>query len=190
MEIFLPFFYPNYGNCYTFNHAEQSKRKNDSTDHSSTNDEYLADGYTLFLELFLHENESIPYIDERSAFRIFIHRQNEIPILSSNSLFIGPTTFTKLIYSQRIITFSRQCRRQLTDDMKAIFNANSTRYSQALCLKLCEFRFIEKECQCTDQLFMIFVRFFSENQTTQINTNRACPINHNCHANHTHFGKY
>ena len=188
---FSPFFYPNYGNCYTFNHAmvhENFGRKNISRT-SSIADEYFGDSYKLFLEFFLYENEYIPFIEERTAFRIYIHRPNEIPILSPNSLFLAPTTFTKLIYSQRIITFSRQCRRDLTEEMKTTFNDNTTRYSQVLCLKLCEFQFIEKACQCTDPLLMIFVRFFSKNRTIPINNNRLCALNHVCRKARVHFGE-
>ena len=191
-QHFTPFFYPNYGNCYTFNLAAASDnlgRKNISRA-SSIEDEYFGDSYKLSLELFLYENEYIPFIEERAAFRIYIHRPNEIPILSPNSLFLAPTTFTKLIYSQRILTFSRQCRRELTEDMKIMFDRNSTRYSQALCLKLCEFRFIEQTCHCIDPLLLVFVRFFDKNRTVPINTDRICPLNRNCHKNHAHFGKY
>ena len=65
------------------------------------------------------------YLDNRAAFRIFIHRKHEVPILSQNSLFLAPKTYTKLIFSQRIMTFSQQCRNDLTDDMKQIFNTPS-----------------------------------------------------------------
>jgi hypothetical protein len=188
-ENFTTFFHPNYGNCYTFNIINQtdiSERNNIW----SIEDENIEDGYKLFLELFLYQNEYIPYLDDRAAFRIFIHRKNEIPILSENSLFLAPTTFTKLIFSQRMITFSQQCRKDLTDDMKQMFNSDSVRYSQALCFKLCEFRFIQKEYQCTDQIFMVFIQFFSQNRTTKLNTNRSCPINHKHHLNRHHLSKY
>lgn len=188
---FSPFFYPNYGNCYTFNHGmihENFGRRNISRV-SPIENEYFGDSYKLSLELFLYANEYIPFIEERTAFRMYIHRPNEIPILSSNTLFLAPTTFTKLIYSQRMITFSRNCRTDLTEDMKTILNCNNTRYSQALCLKLCEFRFIEKRCRCADPLLMIFIRFFSVNRTIPINTGRLCSFNYTCHKHRNHFGK-
>lgn len=176
------FFHPNYGNCYTFNnddHVENTQRK-DLTHFWSIDNEDVEDGYKLFLELYLYQNEYIPYLDDRAAFRIFIHRKHEIPILSQNSLFLGPTTFTKLIFSQRIISFSQQCQTNLTAEMKKLFNSTNVRYSQALCFKLCEFRFIEEKCKCTDQLKMVFVQFFSQNHTTQLNEEDSCVIKNRC----------
>lgn len=190
-ENFSKFFHPNYGNCYTFNHTDNMntfERQNVSRLWSIA-DENSGDGDKLLLELYLYQNEYIPYLDDRAGFRIFIHRKNEIPILSQNSLFLAPRTFTRLIYSQRMIAFSQKCRKDLTDGMKRIFNSNSVRYSQALCFKLCEFRSIEKKCQCTDQLFMVFIQFFSRNQTQQMKTNRSCPIQHDCLRDRTSFGK-
>jgi hypothetical protein len=156
----------------------------------SIEEENVGDGYKLFLELFLYQNEYIPYLDDRAGFRIFIHRQNEIPILSENSLFLAPTTYTNLIFSQRMVTFSQQCRKDLTDDMKQIFNSDSVRYSQALCYKVCEFRFRKTEHQCTDLLFIFFIQFFSQNQTVKIDPNKSCPINYKDPINRPHFSKY
>jgi hypothetical protein len=186
-----PFFHPNYGNCFTFDNDQhvETIRQNAGSHFWTIDDENTDDGYKLFLELFLHQNEYIPYLDDRAAFRLFIHRKHEIPILSQNSLFLAPTTYTKLIFSQRIISFSQQCRNNLTDDMKQIFPSNSVRYSQALCFKLCEFRFIEKRCQCTDLLFMVFFHFFNQNQTTRMNTNRSCSIKDKCTANRDYSSK-
>lgn len=189
---FTPFFYPNYGNCYTFNLTAANDnigRKNISRA-TSIEDEYFGDSYKLSLELFVYENEYIPFIEERTAFRIYIHRPNEIPILSPNSLFLAPKTFTKLIYSQRILTFSQQCRRELTEEMNMMFNGYSMRYSQALCLKLCEFRFIEQVCRCSDPLLLVFVRFFARNRTIPIDIDRICPFNRNCNKARVNFGQY
>ena len=186
------FFYPSYGNCYTFNNDEHVEpiRRNDTSHFRSIDDEDVEDDYKLFLELFLYQNEYIPSLDDRAAFRLFIHRKNQIPILSQNSLFLAPTTFTKLIFSQRIISFSQQCRNDLTDDMKQIFNPKYTQYSQALCLKLCEFRFVEKVFRCTDRLFMIYVQFFTRNETIQMNTDSSCPEGKKCLTNPNCFSKY
>ncbi|CAF0910966.1 unnamed protein product [Rotaria sp. Silwood1] len=188
------FFHPNYGNCYTFNnevHVEPT-RQNTTVNFWSIDDEDVADGYKLFLELYLYQNEYIPYLDDRAAIRLFIHRKYQIPILSQNSLFLPPTTFTKLIFSQRIISLSHECRNDLTTDMKRIFNSNDIRYSQALCFKLCEFRFIERICHCTDQLLMVFFQFFSENNTTRTDTNSSCSIKDRCllHRNRFNARKY
>ena len=156
------FFHPNYGNCYTFDsdHHVKSTSLNNTFHFWSIHDEDLKDGYKLFLELYLYQSEYIPYLDDRVAFRIFIHRKHEIPLLSQHSLFLAPATFTKIIFSQRIISFAQQCRNDLTKDMKQIFHSNNVRYSQALCFKLCKFRFIEKQCGCTDQLLMVFFSIF------------------------------
>lgn len=185
------FFHPNYGNCYTFNnddHVEAAPR-NDTFNFWSIDDENSEDGYKLFLELFLYQNEYIPYLDERAAFRLFIHRKDDIPILSQNSLFLAPATFTKLIFSQRVISFSQNCRDNLTDDMKRIFNSNHVRYSQALCLKLCEARYIEKICDCIDQLFMVYFQFFSQNNTMQSYIHALCSMDEECLENRKSFGK-
>jgi hypothetical protein len=190
-DNFTTFFHPNYGNCYTFNDSDlvEISQQNKNSEFWSIDDENGEDGYKLFLELFLYQSEYIPYLDDRAAFRLFIHRKNEIPVLSENSLFVAPKTFTRLIFSQRVITFSHECRKDLTDDMKQMFSSDSVRYSQALCFKLCEFRFIEKECECTDIFFMVFVQFFSQNGKTQINTNKSCPIKNNCRTNRARFSK-
>ncbi|CAF2518033.1 unnamed protein product [Rotaria sp. Silwood2] len=188
---FTSFFHPNYGNCYTFNndiHVEPT-RPNNTFNFWSIDDDDVEDGYKLFLELYLYQNEYIRYLDDRAAIRLFIHRKHQIPILSQTSLFLAPTTFTKLIFSQRIISFSQQCRNELTIDMKRTFNSNNVRYSQALCFKLCEFRFIEKLCHCTDQLVMVFFQFFSQNYTSKINTNSSCSINNKCLAYRNLFSK-
>ena len=187
-----PFFHPNYGNCFTFDndlHVE-TERQSEASHSWTMDDDNTEDGYKLFLELFLHQNEYIPYLDDRAAFRVFIHRKHEIPILSQNSLFLAPTTYTKLIFSQRIISFSQQCRNDLTDDMKQTFGSNSVRYSQALCFKLCEFRSIQTFCNCTDWLFLVFFQFFNQNQTTQTYPKKLCPINNTCLATHNHSSKY
>ncbi|CAF0884383.1 unnamed protein product [Rotaria sordida] len=176
------FFHPNYGNCYTFNndiHVDRTQR-NDSLHRWSIDDEDVEDSYKLFLELYLYQNEYIPYLDDRAAIRLFIHRKHQIPILSQTSLFLPPTTFTKLIFSQRIISFSQRCRNNLTNNMKRIFGSNNVRYSQTLCFKLCEFRFIKKLCNCTDQLLMVFLQFFSQNYTTYANTDNLCSIKNKC----------
>ena len=184
-ENFTTFFHPNYGNCYTFdygNDIEKYVSKPASSQAWTFEDENLGGNPKLFLELYSCQEESIHEIEDRAGFRIFIHRKNEIPILAENSLLLPPKTFTQLIYSQRIIKFSRQCRVSLTDDMKQMFNSNSVRYSQALCLKLCEFRFIQNECNCTDQLFLVFARFFSRNRTKTNGLKPPCSIQNHCPA--------
>jgi hypothetical protein len=190
-ENLTPFFHPNYGNCYTFDndiHAEPTRRRNISHIWSIDDDDD-GDGYKLFLELFLYQNEYNPHLDDRAAFRIFIHRKHEIPILSQNSLFLGPTTFTKLIFSHRTISFSQQCRNDLTDDMKQTFESNHIKYSQALCFKLCEFLYIQKHCNCIDRLFMVYFQFFTQNQTTRMNTNNSCTYEHTCLLHRKRFSK-
>lgn len=181
---FKTFFHPNYGNCYTFNPTNVTEIfSNRIRTNSLTFDgENIGVNGKLFLELFSCQNEFIHDIEARAGFRIFIHRKHEIPILSENSLLLPPKTFTQLIYSQRIIRFFQQCHTDLSDDMKRIFNSNSVRYSQALCLKLCEFRSIEDKCNCTDQFFLVFTRFFSVNRTIPINTKQPCSIGNRCSA--------
>ena len=185
------FFHPNYGNCYTFdndNHVDNKQRNNISR-FWSIDDGNVDDGYKLFLELFLYEDEYISYLDDRAAFRIFIHRKNQVPILSQNSLFLPPTKFTKLIFSQRIILFSQQCRNDFTDDMKQIFSSYNVRYTQALCFKLCELRYIEQHCKCTDPLLMVFLQFFTKNQTSKINTEKPCSNEKKCRKLRASFSK-
>ncbi|CAF2135194.1 unnamed protein product [Rotaria magnacalcarata] len=183
------FFHPNYGNCYTFNndyHVEAIQR-NDTYDFWSIDDENTVESYKLFLELYLHQNEYIQYLDDRAAFRIFIHRKDDIPILSQNSFFLAPTTFTKLIFSQRIISFSQHCRNDLTPGMKQIFSSHDVRYSQALCFKLCELRYIRKVCQCTDQSLMVYFQFFSQNNTKTPTSSIPCSTNEECLENRATF---
>ncbi|UJR30356.1 hypothetical protein I4U23_017891 [Adineta vaga] len=182
-----PFFHPNYGNCYTFdNDLHVSDIPHNGTTQIWTiddDDEGTDDGYKLFLELFLHQNEYDPSLDDRAAFRVFIHRKNEIPILSQNSLFLASKTYTKLIFSQRMIIFSQKCRNDLTVDMEDIFGSTSIRYSQALCYKLCEIRLITNQCNCTDRLFMVFSQFFNRNLTNKIKTNDSCSLKNKCFNN-------
>ncbi|CAF1649642.1 unnamed protein product [Rotaria magnacalcarata] len=172
------FFHPNYGN---------SIQRNDTYDFWSIDDENTVESYKLFLELYLHQNEYIQYLDDRAAFRIFIHRKDDIPILSQNSFFLAPTTFTKLIFSQRIISFSQHCRNDLTPGMKQIFSSHDVRYSQALCFKLCELRYIRKVCQCTDQSLMVYFQFFSQNNTKTPTSSIPCSTNEECLENRATF---
>jgi len=191
-ENFTSFLHPSYGNCFTLNDSSTGEIQENFNSNfwSDDDDEIGADGYKLFLELYLYQYEDISNLNDRTAFRIFIHHKNEIPVLSENSLFLAPKTFTKLIFSQRFITFYQNCRKDLTDDMKQLFSEDSVRYSQALCYRVCEFRYIAKQCQCTDQSFMVFFPFISHNQTNQINTNQSCLINTKCLNRHSHFSKY
>ncbi|CAF0801224.1 unnamed protein product [Adineta ricciae] len=187
---FTPFFHPNYGNCFTFDndlHVSNIPQNETTPFWTMVDDESTDDGYKLFLELFLHQDDYEPSLDDRAAFRVFIHRKNQIPILSQNSLFLAPKTYTKLIFSQRIILFSHKCRSDLTDEMKEIFGLNSIRYSQDLCFKLCEFRLITIECNCTNRLLMVFSQFFNPNHTTHIKTNDSCSITNKCFSNRHRF---
>ena len=185
------FVHPNYGNCYTFdNDVHVAKERNKSTPHFwSVDDEDDEDGYRLVMELYLYQYEYIQYLNERAAFRIFIHRKHEIPVLSQNSLFLAPTTFTKLIFSQRILSFSQQCQDDFTDDMKQMFNSDHIKYSQALCFKLCEFRYIATHCQCIDILFMVFFQFFTKNQTKQLSPKYLCKNDTKCSSYREDFSK-
>jgi hypothetical protein len=191
-ENFTPFFHPNYGNCYTFNNSNtnESYQQNNISNFWLVDDENDVDGYKLFLELFLYQNEYLSYLDDRAAFRLFIHPKHEIPILSENSFFLPPTTFTKLIFSQRVVTFFQQCRNDLTDDMKFVFNSNSVQYSQALCVRLCQFRFIKKHYECTDPFFLVFLRYFStSDRAKQMKTKPLCSIGNKSRIVTTRFSK-
>ena len=185
------FFHPFYGNCYTFHHDEhvESRRQTNLAHFWTMDDGNINDGYKLFLELYLFEHEYISYLDDRAAFRIFLHRKHEIPILSQTSIFLAPTVFTKLIFSYRKISFSQQCRTDLTDDMKQIFPDGQGRYSQAFCYKLCELRFLERLCKCTDQVLMVFFQFFRQNHSLAMRTNRSCSFKDKCLANRIYFSK-
>lgn len=182
-------FHPNYGNCYTFDsehNVKQELAKNVRHDWS-IDDNNGHNNYKLFLELFLHQAEYNEYLENRAAFRIFIHRKHEVPILSQNSLFLGPNKYTKLSFSQRIIRFSRHCRKDLTDDMKQIFRTHKIRYTQALCYKLCEQRFLEKQCLCIEPTLAVFYQFFNNTPTENIS---LCSIDNKCLNSLTYFSKF
>lgn len=186
---FTPFFHPNYGNCYTFNNDEnvEESRTTSLTHFWSIDDTDATDGYKLFLELYLFQDEYLSYLDDRTAFRLFLHRKHEIPILSQTTLLIAPTVFTKLIFSHRQISFSQQCRNDLTDDMKTIFGENQGRYSQALCYTLCQFQHVQKRCSCSDQLSIVYFQFFRRNQTFPSAFNRSCSPDDPCSTNQKPF---
>jgi hypothetical protein len=187
-------FHPNYGNCYTFDndrHVHLDEEAKHIHHDWSIDDNNGDNGYKLFLELFLHQNEYNAYLDSRAAFRIFIHRKHEVPILSQNSVFLGPNKYTKLIFSQRIMAFSRQCRNELTDDMKQIFT-NKVRYTQALCYKICEQRIIEQQCKCIEPTLAVFYQFFSNKcESNKATTNISlCSINDRCLTTRNYSGKF
>lgn len=146
----------------------------------SIDDTDANDGYKLSMELYLFQEEYLSYLDDRAAFRVFLHRKHEIPILSQTSLLLAPTVFTKLIFSHRQIFFSQDCRTNFTDDMKEMFGEGQWKYTQALCYKLCFFRHLQKECSCTDQWLIIFFQYFRPNQTLPFSINRPCSLTDPC----------
>jgi hypothetical protein len=188
---FSKFFHPTYGNCYTFKHPENHTTfaRKDVTRLWSIADENSGDVDRLLLELYVFQNEYIPFLEDRTGFRIFIHRKNELPILSQNSLFLAPGTFTRLIYSQRMIRFTQQCRKNLTDDMTSAFNSNSVQYSQTLCHKICELLYIERQYSCIDPYFLVLTQFFSRNRTEQMRSTPLCPYDRAYRDNSYYFSK-
>lgn len=182
-------FHPNYGNCYTFDNEKHIQNEiNDNRHPGTIHNENGENNYKLFLELFLHQKEYNEYLEQRAAFRIMIHQKNEIPMLSQNSLFVGPNKYTKLTFSPRVMSFSRQCQNNLTEDMKRVFLTHQVRYTQALCHKLCKHRFIVKQCQCIERKSAVFYQYFNDNPTTT-NIN-LCPIDHDCLRSNYYFSKF
>jgi hypothetical protein len=86
------------------------------------------------------------------------------------------------------MSFSRQCRTELTDYMKQIFLTHKVRYTQALCYKLCEQRFIEEQCQCIEPSLAVFYQFFNDIQTTK--NISFCSIDNKCLASLIYFGMF
>ena len=113
-----------------------------------------------------------------------------MPILSENSLFLAPNKYTKLKFSQRIMSFSRKCRDELTDEMKKIFIKRQVRYTQALCYKLCEQRFIEEQCRCIEPTLAIFYQFFTINHNQTKNNISLCSIDDKCLISRVNFCKF
>lgn len=186
------FFHPAYGNCYTFHHDENVNfrfRKNSFRFWTIENDDQTY-SYKLFLELFVYRDEYIPHFDDRAAFRVFIHRKNEIPILSQTSFFLAPGVFTKLIFSYRQISFSRKCRTKLTRRMEEIFLPGEGRYSQTLCYKLCELNYLERLCRCVEPNFLVFAKFFRRNQTKQFQSSQICSMQNDCLKTRNYFGLF
>ncbi|CAF0787553.1 unnamed protein product [Rotaria sp. Silwood1] len=184
-------FHPNYGNCYTFDHEHnvQDRETNDLRHDWSIDDDIGHNNYKLYLELFLHQPQYNEYLDHRAAFRIFIHRKHEVPILSQNSLFLGPNKYTKLSFSQSITSFSGQCQNELTNYMKEIFRTHKIRYTQALCYKLCETRFLEEQCKCIEPTLAVFYQFFNDKNFTIHTTKNIslCSIDDECLTRRIYF---
>jgi len=183
-------FHPNYGNCYTFDNEKhvQSEINDVRYDWSIDNDN-RDDNYKLFLELFLHQKDYNELLEHRAAFRIFIHRKNELPMLSQNSVFVGPNKYTKLIFSRRVMSFLQQCQNNLTDDMKQIFLTHQVRYTQALCYKLCKHRFIVKKCHCIELTLAVFYQFFNYNNQATTNIS-LCSFDNKCLTTLDYFSKF
>jgi hypothetical protein len=181
-------FHPHYGNCYTFDNNEnvQNEEIDDIRYDWSIQDDHGEENYKLFLELFLHQGEYNAYLDHRAAFRIFIHRKQELPMLSETGLFIGPNKYTKLSFSPRVMSFSQQCRNDLTDEMKRVFPIQQVRYTQALCSKFCEHRFILQQCRCIEQTSAVFYQFFNNNFKPN---NSLCSIEDKCLMSRGYFSK-
>lgn len=183
-------FHPNYGNCYTFDHKSHVRREKGSTRHDWSVDNVLGDhNYKLYMELFLHQQEYNQYFDERAAFRFFIHRKHEVPMLSETSLFLGPDRYTKLSFSQRMLSFTQRCRTNLTENMKRIFSTQQVRYTQALCMKLCEQYFLEKRCGCILPTLFVFYQFYSNRYGQTFNETPVCSIDDECIQNLSSFSK-
>ena len=183
-------FHPNYGNCYTFDHKSHVRREKTQTRHDWSVDQIVGDyNYKLYLELFLHQQEYNQYFDERAGFRLFIHRTHELPMLSETSLFLGPDRYTKLSFSQRVLSFTQRCRTDLTENMQRIFSTKQVRYTQALCLKLCEQRFLEDRCDCVLPTLFVFYQFYSNRDDRTSNETRICSIDNECIQNRISFSK-
>ncbi|CAM4756955.1 unnamed protein product [Rotaria magnacalcarata] len=185
-------YHPDYGNCYTFDndHDVEEQELNDVRHDWSVDDDNGQNNYKLFLELFLHQMQYNEYFENRASFRIFIHRKNELPVLSQNSLFLAPNKYTKLSFSQSIKSFSRQCRTELTDEMKNIFRTHTIRYTQALCYKLCEKRYLEQRCHCVERTLAVFYQFFNDKNTNNAHTARKssiCSMDEPCLKERIHF---
>jgi hypothetical protein len=181
-------FHPNYGNCYTFDNDEnvQNEEIEDIRYDWSINDNHDNENYKLFLELFLHQRDYNPYLDQRAAFRIFIHRKQEIPMLSETGLFIGPNKYTKLSFVPRVMSFSGECRNDLTDEMKRIFPIQQVRYTRALCSKFCEHRSILKQCKCIEQTSAVFYQFFNNHFKP---SESLCSVEDQCLMSRGYFSK-
>ncbi|CAF0810778.1 unnamed protein product [Adineta ricciae] len=177
-------FHPTYGNCYTFDnvHHVQPEATTDLPHYWLLDDFNGDNDYRLFLELFLHPTDDPNESDTRGGYRVFIHRKYELPILSQNSVLLRPNKYTKLSFSQRTMSFSQECRNDLTEHMKNIFQTHKVRYSQALCYKLCEQQYIEQQCQCIEPTLVVFYHFFNRiNETSPILTNkRMCSLENTC----------
>lgn len=180
------FFHPSYGNCYTFNNdknmiveTNDSYQQQQQQRHWSIDDDDKGnDDYNLFLELYLHEQEYNEYLDERAGFRIFIHRKNEIPILSQTNLLVGPNKYTKLTFLPRIMSLSQQCQTNFTDHMKEVLQTQGVRYTQALCYKSCKHRLIIKQCKCVGPASAMFYQLLNNNPTK--NNITLCSENNKC----------
>lgn len=182
-------FHPNYGNCYTFDHRQhvQKEQIDDIRYDWSINDDNGDKSYKLFLEIYLHQKEYIEFLDQRAALRLFLHRKQEIPMLSETSLLLRPNKYTELSFLPRVMSFSRQCRNDSTPEMKQIFLTQQIRYTQPLCFKLCEYRFIIKRCRCIEQTFAVFYQFFNDDF---LKSNISlCSINDPCVLSRGYFSK-
>ncbi|CAF1631764.1 unnamed protein product, partial [Didymodactylos carnosus] len=158
---FRNLFHPEYGNCYTFDHEkvgrQSSFRSIKGIGETNNND------YTLSLELYLHQQYYSEHLDEKAAFRAFLHRKHEVPIVAQNSLYLAPNTYSKLVFSKRIIRHvssrASPCRKELTSEMSSKFKTNEDNvYTQALCIRFCEQLFILRYCHCIEPLAMMFFR--------------------------------
>lgn len=152
-------------------------------------DDLVGNNFKLYLELFLRQQEYNFYLDDRAAFRIFFHRKHEVPMLSQGSVFLPPNRYTKLSFSQRMFSYHRNCRKTLTKNMKKVFPENQVRYTQALCNKLCEQRFIEEKCHCIEPTLFVFYQFYGSQYKQKNNHTRICSIDEKCLQNRQHFSK-
>ena len=181
-------FHPHYGNCYTFNNDENVRPDEieDIRFDWSIDKNHGVENYKLFLELFLRQRDYNPYLDQRAAFRIFIHRKQEVPMFSETSLFVGPNKYTKLSFVPRVMSFSRNCRNDLTSEMKWIFPIGKVRYTKALCSKFCEHRYILNRCKCIEQESAVFYQFFSNNFKP---SEYLCSVDDQCLMSRGYFSK-
>ena len=87
---------------------------------------------------------------------------------------------------------TRHCRNDLTNEMKKIFVKNRVRYTQALCYKLCEQRFIEQHCQCIEPTVAVFYQFFNNDNIPYFQKPKnlsLCSIDDKCLILRTNFSK-
>ena len=142
----------DFGNCFTFNSANDVTKQNDENFNvrSSTNTGFASG---LKLSLFLDKDEYIGVLGQNSGARVTISNSKEYPHISTEAIYISAGAVTVITLKQEIIQREKHpfsnCTESWPDNLKFSNFAKQFAYTQDFCIDLCKKIAIVKNCNCS-----------------------------------------